>query len=178
MGRTVFVLHSAPSPNAFADALRRSIDEERWTPFSMSGYRGSRPVLGEVGDNTFRLQKRKYYRNDFAGQFYARFAPEPGGTRIEGYFDAQRWAKYFMRIWLVFAVLLGTPIFVRAVVDIVTGSHYMSGGEWIGLVVPPGLVLFGTSLPKVGRLLGKSNERFILEYVQNTVAARIEATKP
>ena len=174
MGRTLFVLHSALTPNAVVDALRSSIDEERWTIFSMSGYRGNRPLLGEVGQNTFRLQKRKYYRNDFAGQFYARFMPEPGGTRIEGYFDAQRWAKYFMRIWLAFAVLVGTPIFVGTVIDIVTGSHYMSGDKWVGLLVPPGLVLFGTVLPKVGRLLGKSNERFILEHVQNTLAARIE----
>jgi hypothetical protein len=80
-----------------------------------------------------------------------------------------------MRIWLAFAVLVGTPIFVGTVIDIVTGSHYMSGDKWVGLlVVPPGLVLFGTVLPKVGRLLGKSNERFILEHVQNTLAASIE----
>jgi len=105
MGRTLFVLHSALTPNAVADALRSSIDEERW---------------------------------------------------------------------LAFAVLVGTPIFVRTVTDIVTGSHYMSGDKWVGLLVPPGLVLFGTVLPKVGRLLGKSNERFILEHVQNTLAARIE----
>jgi hypothetical protein len=174
MGRTLFVLHSALTPNAVVDALRSSIDEEHWTILSMSGYKGNRPLLGEVGQNTFRLQKRKYYRNDFAGQFYARFMPEPGGTRIEGYFDAQRWAKYFMRIWLGFALLVGTPIFVRTVIDVVTGSHYMSGDKWVGLLVPPGLVLFGTVLPKVGRLLGKSNERFILEHVQNTLAARIE----
>ena len=110
MARTSFVLHSALSPNAAADALRRSIDEQRWTLFSLSGYKGNLPLLGEVGRSTFKVQKRKYYRNDFAGKFYARFAPEPGGTRIEGYFDYPRWAKYFMRIWLAFAVLVGTPI--------------------------------------------------------------------
>jgi hypothetical protein len=54
MDRTLFVLHSAFTPNAVADALRRSIDEERWTLLSMSGYRGNRPVRGEVGQNTFR----------------------------------------------------------------------------------------------------------------------------
>jgi hypothetical protein len=59
-----------------------------------------------------------------------------GGTRIEGYFDAQRWAKYFMRIWLGFAVLMGTPIFVRTVIDVVSGSHYMSGDKWVGLLEP------------------------------------------
>ena len=106
MGRKVFVLHSPLAPVALAEALRRSIDEEHWTLFSLSGYQGDRPLLGEVGENTFRLQKRKFSRNDFAGQFYACFAPEPGGTRIEGYFDAPRWARYFMRIWLAWVVLV------------------------------------------------------------------------
>ncbi len=50
----------------------------------------------------------------------------------------------------------------------------MSGDTWVGLVVPPVLVLFGTVLPKVGRLLGKADRKFVLEHVQNTLAARIE----
>jgi hypothetical protein len=174
MGRKVFVLHSILTPNAAADALRRLIDEQRWTLFSLSGYKGKLPLLGEVGENTFQVQKRKYYRNDFAGRFYGRFAPEPGGTRIEGYFDYPRWARYFMRIWLGFAVLVGTPIFVGTLRDVITGSNYMSGDKWVGLIVPPALVLFGTVLPKVGRLLGKSDERFMLEHIQNALAARIE----
>jgi len=174
MGRTVVVLHSNLTPDAVVDALRRSIDEKHWTPFSLSGYKGNQPLLGKVGESTFRVQKRKFYRNDFAGQFYGRFVPERGGTKIEGYFDSPLWARYFMRIWLTFAVLVGTLIFVKTVIDVVVGSHHMSGDQWVGLVVPPVLVLFGIVLPKVGRLLGKSNERFILEHVQTTVAARIE----
>lgn len=79
-----------------------------------------------------------------------------------------------MRIWLAGAVLIGTPIFVETVMDITTGSHHMSGDTWVGLLVPPGLVFFGTVLPKLGRLLGKKDERFILEHVQNTLAARVE----
>ena len=38
----------------------------------------------------------------------------------------------------------------------------------------PRLVLFGTVLPKFGRLLGKRDERFMLEHIQNTLAARTE----
>jgi hypothetical protein len=56
MGRTVFVLHSALSPNAVAEALQRSIDQPHWTPFSLSGYKGNLPLLGEVGENTFKVQ--------------------------------------------------------------------------------------------------------------------------
>jgi hypothetical protein len=178
MGRTVVVLHSALTPNAVADALRRSIDEQRWTPFSLSGYKGDLPLLGEVGENTFKVQKRKYYRNDFAGQFYARFEREPGGTRIEGYFDSPVWARWFMRFWLGGVVLIGTPIFIRTAIDISTGSHYMSGDRWVGLIVPPAMVFFGTALPKFGRLLGKKAERFILEHIKNTLGARIEEPPP
>jgi hypothetical protein len=50
----------------------------------------------------------------------------------------------------------------------------MIGDTWVGLIVPPALVLFGTVLPKVGRLLGKNDRRFVLEHLHNTLAARIE----
>jgi hypothetical protein len=156
------------------DVLRRTIDKEQRTLFSFSGYRGDRPLLGEVSEGSFRLRKRRYSRNDFAGELYARFGPEPGGTRIEGYFDMPRWAKYFMRIWLTGVALIGAPIFVTTMIDLTRGTHYMTGDLWVGLIVPPALVLFGIVLPKFGPLLGKGDERFILEFVQNTLAARIE----
>jgi hypothetical protein len=172
--RRIYVLHSALAPNAVADALRRSMDEKRWTLFSLSGYRGNRPLLGKVGENTFTVQKRKYSRNDFAGHLFARFEPEGDGTRIEAYFDAPPWARYFMRIWLTGAVLIGTPIFVGTVIDMITGSHHLSGDNWVGLVVPAALVLYGIGFPKIGRLFGKADRRFILDQVQNILAARIE----
>jgi hypothetical protein len=173
MGRVMYVLHSALTPESVAEALTRSIDEERWTVFSPSGYRGDRPLLGEVSDNTFRVQKRRWSRNDFAPHFYARFGPEHGGTRIEGYFDTRPWAKYFMWIWLGFAVLIGTPIFIATAIDITTGSYHSNGEAWVGLVVPPALVLFGIVLPKVGRLAGRADRPFILEQLQKALGAHV-----
>ena len=169
----VYVLQSTLAPSAVADALRHSIDEKQWTLFSLSGYRGNRPLLGKVGENTFTVQKRRYGRNDFAGHLFGRFEPEANGTRIEAYFDAPPWARYFMRIWLAGAVLIGAPIFVGTLIDMITGSHYMSGENWVGLLVPPGLVLYGIVFPKIGRLFGKADRQFILEQLQNTLAARI-----
>ncbi|MGA2204972.1 MAG: hypothetical protein ABSG40_23795 [Terriglobales bacterium] len=176
MRRTIYVLHSALDPSSVPEVLRLSIDEERRTLFSMSGYQGDRPVLGKVDGNTFILQKRRYSRNDFAGRFYERFEPEVGGTRIEGHFDSPPWAKWFMRIWLAGVILLGSPVFVMTVIDIVRGTHQMGDGRWIGLIVPPAMVLFGIILPKLGRLLGKRDEQYILDHVRNTLAARSEVT--
>jgi hypothetical protein len=33
-------------------------------------------------------------------------------------------------------------------------------------------------LPKLGRLFGHGDERFLLEFVQQTLAARIDAVRP
>lgn len=172
MRRSIIVLHSALAPSAVADALNREIDSEQWTPF---GFRGSRDVLGKVVGNRLRLRKRRFYRqNCFAGMFYGTFEPEPGGTRIEGHFDSPLLPRCFMWFWLAGAVLLGTPMFLAALIDVVRRTHYGSGDEWVGLLVPPCLVAAGIGLPVIGRLQGRTDERFILQFIQETLAARVE----
>jgi hypothetical protein len=172
--KTSLVLHSALAPNAVADALRRSIDEEQRTFFSLTGYRGSSPVLGVITDNTFRLRRRRYWRNDFAPCFYGQFHSESGGSRIEAHFDMSPWTRNFMRLWLAGVTILGGPIFVLCLIDLTTGSHYTSGDARVGLIVPPAMILWGFVLPKIGRLFGSGDEQILSEFVQQTLAARIE----
>jgi hypothetical protein len=81
-----------------------------------------------------------------------------------------------MRIWLTAAVLIGTPIFVGTLWDIATHGDY-NWHKWVGLLVPPSLVLYGTVLPSLGRLFGKRDREFILQHIQNTLAARFEPTE-
>jgi hypothetical protein len=173
MKPTVF-MHSVLAPDALAGTLRRSIDPEHFTLFSLSGYKGDRPILGEVDGKSFRLQKRRYSRNDFAGHFYGTFEDEPGGTRIQGYFAPPRWARYFMRVWLAFAVLCGVPIFVATLRDVLTGSHAVSGDVWVGLAVPPFLIFVGTVLPMLTRRFGRNDRRFMVDFVQHAAAARVD----
>jgi hypothetical protein len=155
--------------------MRASIDPDQWTLLSMSGYKGTKPIIGAVGESGFWLQKRRYTRNDFAGRFFARFDAEPGGTRIEGYFDCPSWARWFMRIWFGMAILIGTPMFIGTLWSITTRGYNAAENDWLGVVVPPALVLYGIFVPKLGRLLGKSDERLILEHLQTTLAARLKS---
>ena len=168
------MLRSTLTPTGVADALRRSIDQEERTLFSLSGYKGSLPVLGEVTETAFRLQKRRYWRNDFAPHLYGQFEAEAGGSRIEAHFDVSRWVKMFMRIWLVGVALLGGPIFVLSALDLLTGSHHITGDSLIGLIVPPAMILWGFLLPRIGCLFGQGDEQFLLDFVQLTLAARVE----
>lgn len=166
------VLHSGLTPTAAADALRRSIDEERRTTFSWSGYKGDQPVLGVITGNTFRLQKRRYWRNDFAPHFYGAMAPEPGGTRIEGHFDLSQWVKGFMWVWLGIAAMIGIPIFISTLIEYSKGQQ--ADNDVLGLIVPPALIVWGFVLPRLGRLFGRGDEAFIVQHLELCLSARID----
>ncbi|MGA7637978.1 MAG: hypothetical protein WA690_02410 [Candidatus Acidiferrales bacterium] len=79
-----------------------------------------------------------------------------------------------MRFWLGFVAVVGGAMFVLSLLNMTSGSHFITGDLWVGIIVPPALLLFGLVLPRVGRAFGKWDERFLLEFVQRTLAARIE----
>jgi|SRR5215831_488464 len=174
MKKKLIVLHSPMPPAAVAEALRGSMDEERRTILSFSGYKGDKDVLGAVWGNSFHLEKRRLWRNDFAPSFYGKLQPEASGTRIEGRFDLADWVRFFMWFWLGGVVLIGGAVFVSSLFDYMAGGHKMTDDARIGLIVPPAMLLFGIALPRFGRLLGRDDETFILGHLQNTLSARID----
>jgi hypothetical protein len=177
MKQPKIVLHSALAPDAVIETLLRSADkEQRSLFFSISGYKGDHPVLCKFEEGIFRLRIRRYDRNFFAPCLFAEFYPETRGTgtRFEVHFDSELLAKVPMYILIGFAVLCGGPVFVVTLFDLITGSHHGLDGGWIGVVVPPAMILYGILLPMWGRFASRGEERFLIEFLQNNLAARIE----
>lgn len=169
-------MHSPMPPAAVAEALRGSMDEEWRTILSFSGYKGDQAVLGQVWGNSFHLQKRRYWRNDFAPHFYGEIQSDPAGTRIEGRFDLADSVRLFMWFWLGGVVLIGGAMFVACLSDVIAGSHLVTGDARVGLIVPPAMLLFGIVLTRFGRLLGRGDETFILDHLKNTLSAQIDVS--
>ena len=180
MARKMVVLHSPLSPEKVVETLRREMEEERWSLSSIFGVAGDRPVVGKIDENQLRLRKRVYSHKDVAGQFFGHIEAEPAGTRIVGYFDFLPWIGMFMRVWLVMAMLISIPIFVVTIADLVRGVHWMGakGGDWVGLVVAPGFLAYALVLPKLGRYLGRGGERYILNFLESKLDARVEGQNP
>jgi hypothetical protein len=153
--------------------LLESIDPERRTIFSLSGYKGSASIIGWVDGYNFYLHKRRYFHNDFAPVCRGSLLPQDKGTRIECYFDVPRWTQIFMRFWLAGAILIGVPIFVISLLDLLKTGIFSDGDQYLGLAVPVALVLFGIFLPMLGLLISEPEEGFILEFLQSTLVARI-----
>ena len=168
-------MHSPLSHDEVPRTLARAIDHEQRAWFSLTGYVGYRAVIGLVGPTAFQLHQRHNLRNDFAPVFYGQLWPEQDGTRIEGYFDQLRWVRDFMRLWLVTVGAMGALFVTAFVIDRITGSHVTSSDSGVLLLVFPLFLLFGFLVPKVGGLFAKDDEEFLLEFVQRTLSAELEA---
>jgi hypothetical protein len=164
---TIF-LRTDLSPEECLRRLGEATDVAQWG-FSLSGYRGSKPVLAKFDGNRFKLWKRIYYRNDFRPYFYGTLVPQDRSSRIQGYFDVDRWVKIFMWVWLGFVILSSIPVFIVSV------SRPIRGDAWVGVIVPIGLILFGIFLPKFGRWIGRGQETFLKEFLETTLAATPDA---
>jgi hypothetical protein len=164
-------LHTEFDPEACIRRLDDSIDPWHRTPLSFSGFAGSKPVIGWINGYEFRLRKRRYYRNDFAPQFYGNLKRNGRGTVVEGYFDMGRVTKVFMRIWLAIVILTGTPTFLSTVRGLIRGTSHATENPLVGLLVPPFMVLGGFLLPKFGLWLGRHEEKYILEFLHTRLTA-------
>jgi hypothetical protein len=170
-------LHSDLGADECRCRLIESIDEKRFRILSLTGYKGSKPLIGWLEGYKFFMQKRRYRHNAFAPQCHGVLIPQREVTLIEGSFDIPRITKISARIWLGGVVLLGTPLFILSLMDLFKVSKFDQGNLWLGLVLPPAMTLFGIFFPKIGLLLGCREEEYMLEFLQTTLVARVVTAK-
>ena len=146
--------------------LASAVDAERLA-LSMSGYAGSKPILGKLRDATFRLQKRRYYRNSFAPFFFGRFVASAGGTFIEGNFRMHLFVRVFMMFWFSFLAVFA----VMALVLPSGGQPEAPWGKAPLLLGAVAMAAFGVGLVKFGGWLGHGEERAIVDFLKSTLEA-------
>jgi hypothetical protein len=159
---TQLVIHSDFSPDECARRLRGSIDAEQPTMFGFSGYRGSKPFLGEVDGNRFRVLQRIYRsRNSFPPVLTGEFQPEGTGTRVKGVFDLELTSKIAICVFSIFG------LFILILLGVL--SHTSD---------PLLLVLFGCGYgslvifsPRFFRHMGRDQEQSIADFMRDTLDA-------
>jgi hypothetical protein len=165
-------LFSPFSPVECVSRLEAVIDTERSALFSLGGLFGSRPVVGRVNGSSLRLHKRIGYRNSFQIFLTATMQAEAGGTLISGGFAMHPFVRVFMLIWFGSVILIGGSIFVAIVRGVLSGTGSNRHNMWVGLVVPPAMLVFGVVLLRVGRFLARNESRFLTDFLIETLNAR------
>ncbi len=166
------VLQSTLSVDQCLERLRSNTDEQRRTLFSFSGYRGKNPVLSRIQGDKIQLQKRRYYRNDFAPNFYGSIQPWGSAARIAGYFGPPRWTVIFLRVWLGAAMLFTLPVAWVSLRRMLNGGFDPSVTMGVGM--PLFFLAFAFLLPRFGDWLGRNEKTFLLEFLETTLAAKRE----
>lgn len=139
------------APLSLAECKRRiarGIDPEN--PFE--NWLSSRPILGRVHGDTVRLQRRRNYRNSFAPIFFGNLEEVSGKTYIHGYF----------RMHLLVIIFLMVVVCVLAAASVLSGQLAVCG------VFVPFLALVG-----LGYVMGKDEEKAIIQFLQTTLEADI-----
>jgi len=152
-----------------AHRLRAAVDEPRWALFSLSGYAGSRAVIGTVDINAVRLQRRLRFGHPWEAVFlYASLVPEQSGTRIEGRFRHRPSYAICLGLWTTFAIVVGSVSLASCVMELVTPTGRVSGNPWVGVVIP--LIFWIYAAWCFWR--GRRERRLLTAFVSETVGAK------
>jgi hypothetical protein len=154
---TPIALNSDFSPEQCAERIRDAIDREHRTFFGLSGYRGSKPFVGEVDGRYLRLLQRIYsMRNSFPPVLTAEFQPRGAGTRVNGIFDLELTSKIAICSLSACGVLV-----VGMVAFISYASHPV-----LAVVSFSGYCTMLFFFPKYLREIGASQERSIADFLR------------
>jgi hypothetical protein len=159
---TPLALYSDFSPDECERRLRDSIDIERPTMFGFSGYRGSKPFLGEVEGKQFRVLQRIYNsRNTLPPVLTGEFQPQGTGTRVKGIFDLEITSKIAICLFDVVGLLILVPIFIisRTSHPVLLALFVCGYGA---------LIIFS---PRIFRGIGLDQEKSIADFLRETLVA-------
>jgi hypothetical protein len=164
-------LHSDFPPKSCLAKLAEHIDMDQFTLFSLSGYKGDKPILGRVVGTEFRLHKRRYWHNSFGPVLFGRVLPDFKGATIEAYWDIWKWPRVFMKVWLGFAIVVGIPIFAASLREAIRERSLVNDNAWLGLAVPLILVAFGLLFPRIGAALSFHERKHAIELLEGALMA-------
>ena len=163
------VLYSNLGPDECARRLLECIDIERFTPFSFSGYQGSKSFLGRVNERRFRVRQRTYGRQDVPIALSGEFLPRKRGTLVTGVFDLEPIAK--IAACLIFAVGGVSAAFI---VKVLLARPTISPG--IAVICACTYITLALLAPNIARALSLDQERSITDFLCTALEAGEDST--
>lgn len=167
---------TAPYPRD--ECLRRlqaTVEQEklRWSIF-VGGLRvaGNAPiasksgVVGKIGDTKIRLHKSISGQNSFQTYLFAQLTDDGGRTRLHCRLGLLPSVVAFIVFWFGFVLFIGLR---NSVTANAFGEKSVVEGWW---VAPGILASFGAALVLVGRYLARDEEKFLIDFLRQTIDAR------
>ena len=159
-------LHTSLSINECLTRLASAIDVEKWS-FSSSGF-DSKPILGKIYGDKFRLRKRIYYRNGLQPFFYGQFVPSENGTLIDGKFRIHPFDKWIMIYWFAFLAFF---LVVDALAPLIFGPANLEDSIVI-IIFSLFMMCFGIFIMVFSTWLCRGHKKVIVDLLMQSLEAR------
>jgi hypothetical protein len=152
--------------------LREAIRTEHIPFLSLPRTAKSKPILGKVRENTFRLRRGSLVNNQFAPLFYGEIVERPKGALVRGRFRMLLFSRIFFLLWFCAFIAIGAFMSVTGFLDLITGSHYVtSGNPWTAALVPLGFIALLLAGVYGFRKWGEKDKAVILNFIEGTLQA-------
>jgi hypothetical protein len=162
------VWHSRLDIDTCIANLKRSVNNESIFAGDVSGNVG-----GKIKGHKFQLWKRQIqYHNSFGSIFYGNLVQERTGTRISGHFGLDSMVKVILYVMYGVVILIGGLIYIGTLTNWISGTQNQGHLSLFFYIVPflALLILWGFS--KIGTWFGKTEQKYIIEYLKNTLKAK------
>ena len=123
-------------------------------------------VIGSVGENSFRLRKKIFYRNSFQASLSGKFVDDQQGTRLHCRVGLHPFVTAFLIVWIG-GVLIGC---VAMIASLVSGA--IPANRWPQAAIPFLMLAGGVALLKVGQFLSRDEADFLVDFLRRTLDAR------
>ncbi len=168
-----FQLATTLSPAQCVSRLAAAMDVEPTLRRPFAGMSGAKQVVGRITEQSLRLRKRIQYHNSFQSRLTATIEPAPDGTMISARVAMERGARVFMAFWIAGTLVSGCPFLLAAARSVPATAH-----EWMGVLVPISMPVFGALLVGFGRYLARDEARFLKEFLIQTLDAQVASESP
>jgi hypothetical protein len=157
------------SPHSIEECHRRlkeSVDTSFFPFFS------SKQVAGKVSKNSISIRKRISYRNSFQTVLRGSLNPTTNGTEIMSTIGLHPFVKIFMIIWFCGLIIIGGMIIVIALSSFFRENSPTDIGSIMGILIPPGLTVFGIALLKFGKYLARDESIILKNFLIDLLEAK------
>jgi hypothetical protein len=125
-----------------------------------------------VSKKSFSIRKRLDYRNSFQPVLRATLESTDNGTDIITRVGLHPAVKVFMWFWFGMLFLVGGIIFILALSSFFKGNTPKGIGPIMGILIPPGMAIFGVALVKAGKFFAQDESEFLRHTVTDLLDAK------
>ena len=156
-------LHSLHSLDECYQRLNDSVD-----PLKFRSLFGKKKVIGRVSKTSIRIRKRIKYENSFQPVLTATLRSDANGTKVSGRIGMPLDVKVVMCLY--FAII--GSVFIVSVLSHILDGEIPKGSDWMFVILPPIMIIFGFGLLKFGKYLARNEPLFLINFLIDLLDAK------